>query len=220
MFVIETNKLSKSYHKEQVLKNVSLTINQGEFVSIVGPSGSGKSTLLYLLNGLEKPTSGTVLIDGDDINAISEKRRDYLRCNKMGFVFQFFNLVPNLTVEENIMAPAVMTGKKICNFHSELEEIIDVVGLLSKRKAFPSELSGGQQQRVSIARALINKPKIIFADEPTGNLDSKTGQSIMNLLKQINADNKTTIVQVTHNDGMSQAGNRIISIIDGQIRNI
>lgn len=172
---------------------------------------------MYIADGIERPTSGEVLIDGLNINDLKQKEIDDLRCNKMGFVFQFFNLVGNLTVKENIILPAIMSGKKMDNIKNQLDYLINITGIEHKLDAFPGELSGGQQQRVAIARALINKPEIIFADEPTGNLDSKTGIEIMKLLRVINKEEKATVVQVTHNMDMVSSGDRLINIKDGML---
>ena len=201
----------------EVLKNVDINIKVGEFVSIMGPSGSGKSTLLYLLGGLDKPTSGEILIENTDITNLKDRELSLLRRRYLGFVFQFYNLIPNLTVEENIMVPVLLDGGKMNQFKQTLDEILDIVGLADRRKHTPRELSGGQQQRVAIARALINSPEIIIADEPTGNLDSKTGDEIMELFTQINKYKGKTIVQVTHSDSAAQYSDRTIRIIDGRI---
>ena len=202
----------------RVLDNVSLEIEEGEFVSIMGPSGSGKSTLLYLLGGLDKPTSGTILLQGKDISKMKDKEESVMRRRDMGFVFQFYNLIPNLTVEENVLLPVMLDGKKPSSFKNELNKILDVVGLTDKRKHTPRELSGGQQQRVAIARALINSPEIILADEPIGNLDSKNGTEVMELLKRINVEKKKTIVMVTHSEESAEYSNRIVHVQDGKIR--
>lgn len=166
----------------EVLKDISLQVMQGEFVSIMGPSGSGKSTLLYILGGLDAPTSGHVLLNGTDISRFGDEKMSCIRRQKIGFVFQFYNLIPNLNVEENIMLPLLLDGKKVGGYKKQLEQILEIVGLSDRRRHTPRELSGGQQQRVAIARALIGNPEILFADEPTGNLDSKTGAEIMALL--------------------------------------
>ena len=170
----------------EVLKDISLQVMQGEFVSIMGPSGSGKSTLLYILGGLDAPTSGHVLLNGTDISRFGDEKMSCIRRQKIGFVFQFYNLIPNLNVEENIMLPLLLDGKKVGGYKKQLEQILEIVGLSDRRRHTPRELSGGQQQRVAIARALIGNPEILFADEPTGNLDSKTGAEIMALLREIN----------------------------------
>ena len=172
----------------RVLKDVSIKVLKGEFVSIMGQSGSGKSTLLYILGGLDTPTRGTVTMNGIDISKFNDEKMSKIRRQKIGFVFQFYNLIPNLNVEENIMLPLLLDGKKARDYRKQLDEILEVVGLTDRRKHTPRELSGGQQQRVAIARALIGNPEILFADEPTGNLDSATGAEIMDLLRAINRD--------------------------------
>ena len=165
----------------RVLKDVSIKVLKGEFVSIMGQSGSGKSTLLYILGGLDTPTKGTVSMNGIDISKFNDEKMSKIRRQKIGFVFQFYNHIPNLNVEENIMLPLLLDGKKARDYRKQLDEILEVVGLTDRRKHTPRELSGGQQQRVAIARALIGNPEILFADEPTGNLDSETGAEIMDL---------------------------------------
>ena len=176
----------------RVLKDVSIKVLKGEFVSIMGQSGSGKSTLLYILGGLDTPTRGTVSMNGIDISKFNDEKMSKIRRQKIGFVFQFYNLIPNLNVEENIMLPLLLDGKKARDYRKQLDEILEVVGLTDRRKHTPRELSGGQQQRVAIARALIGSPEILFADEPTGNLDSATGAEIMDLLRAINRDSGQT----------------------------
>ena len=217
MGVIELRNIHKEYNNTEIIKGVNISIESGEFVSIVGPSGSGKSTLMYIADGIEQPTSGEVLIQGENINKLKTNELDNKRCSTLGFVFQFFNLVDNLTVRENIILPAVMSSRKKSEINDQLERLVEITGLKNKLNAFPGELSGGQQQRVAIARALINKPEIIFADEPTGNLDSKTGNEIMELLLEINKTEKATVVQVTHNNEMALMGSRVITIKDGLV---
>lgn len=219
--IILTENLNKTYklgtENVEVLKNINLTIKQGEFVSIMGPSGSGKSTLLYLLGGLDNPTSGSVKIAGKELSVMKDKEKSIMRRRDVGFVFQFYNLIPNLDVEDNIMLPILLDGKKIKDYRKKLDDILEVVGLTDRRKHTPRELSGGQQQRVAIARALINEPEVILADEPIGNLDSKTGQEVMELLKRINLENGKTIVQVTHSSDAASYGQRIIYVKDGKV---
>jgi len=183
----------------------------------MGPSGSGKSTLLYLLGGLDNPTSGSVKISGKELSVMKDKAKSIMRRRDVGFVFQFYNLIPNLDVEDNIMLPILLDGKKIKDYRKKLDDILEVVGLTDRRKHTPRELSGGQQQRVAIARALINEPEVILADEPIGNLDSKTGQEIMELLRRINLENGKTIVQVTHSSDAASYGQRIIYVKDGKV---
>ena len=200
----------------KVLKDISLQVMQGEFVSIMGPSGSGKSTLLYILGGLDAPTCGQVLLDGTDISQFGDEKMSRIRRQKIGFVFQFYNLIPNLNVEENILLPLLLDGKKAGGYRKEVNQILEIVGLSDRRKHTPRELSGGQQQRVAIARALIGKPEILFADEPTGNLDSRTGAEIMNLLQEINNSIGQTIIMVTHSMEAAKSS-RIITVQDGGI---
>ena len=201
----------------KVLKDINFSIGQGEFVSIMGPSGCGKSTLLYLLGGLDTPTSGNIYIDEININHMKDTPKTKLRRENIGFVFQFYNLVQNLSVEENIMLPVVISGKKASRYQRELSEVLQIIGLEDKRNCIPSKLSGGQQQRVSIARAVIISPKIILADEPIGNLDSKSGKEIMELFSKINKEKRITILQVTHSKESALYGNRMIHISDGKI---
>jgi len=219
--IIETFKLYKTFKlgevEVEVLKGIDLTINAGEFVSIMGPSGSGKSTLLYLMGGLDKPSSGQVRIKGKDIAVLKDNEISILRRRTLGFVFQFYNLVPNLNVEDNIMLPVLLDGKRLKNYRRKLEAILEIVGLADRRRHTPRELSGGQQQRVAIARALINDPDIILADEPTGNLDTQTGKGIMELLQKINREQGKTIVQVTHSVEAAAYSQRIINLRDGKV---
>ena len=199
------------------LNGVSFSIAEGEFVAIMGASGSGKSTCMNMLGTLDKPTSGNIYINDKDINTLKEKDMAKLRRKDIGFVFQFYNLVQNLTVEENIMLPVVMDGKSEKDYKDRLDKILSIIGLSDKRKNLPNELSGGQQQRVSIARAMILSPNIILADEPIGNLDSKSGREVMDLFKKINKEEEITILQVTHSEEAAEYGNRIIRLKDGEI---
>jgi putative ABC transport system ATP-binding protein len=218
---IEAQNLCKAFklgsEEVEVLKDIDLQIKKGEFVSIMGPSGSGKSTLLYLIGGLDKPTSGNIMINGKGLSVMKDKEQSIMRRRDIGFVFQFYNLVPNLSVEENIMLPILLDGKKVKDHRSRLDEILELVGLSDRRKHTPRELSGGQQQRVAIARALINEPEILLADEPIGNLDSKTGMEVMALMQNINKKKAKTIVQVTHSKEAAEYGNRIIKVRDGRV---
>jgi putative ABC transport system ATP-binding protein len=220
-FNIETNALGKTYITGDVgvdvLKDISLSVVPGEFVSIMGPSGSGKSTLLYLLGGLDAPTTGKVFIKGRDISRLSDPAASQMRRQDIGFVFQFYNLVPNLDVEENILLPVLLDGKDLRMSQELLDEILETVGLSDHRKHTPRELSGGQQQRVAIARALMNEPDIILADEPTGNLDSHSGEEVMELLGRINDKKGRTIVMVTHSRVAAAFGRRLINVKDGRI---
>jgi len=219
MEILRTEKLIKTYGQGeaqvQALKGVDLSVNKGEFLSIVGTSGSGKSTLLHMLGGLDRPTSGKVIIDGKDIFSLKDEELTIFRRRKIGFVFQAFNLVPVMSVYENIVLPIELDGDKVDQ--AFVDEIIETLGLTSKKKAFPSQLSGGQQQRVAIARALAAAPAIILADEPTGNLDSKTTQDVMSLLKVTSQKYSQTIVMITHNDEIAQLADRTIRIEDGLI---
>jgi putative ABC transport system ATP-binding protein len=201
----------------RALNRVSLKITKGEFVSIMGPSGSGKSTLLYILGGLDSPTSGRVLMGGDDISQYNDAQKSIMRRKNIGFIFQFYNLIPNLNVEDNILLPVLLDGKNAREFQKPLHEILEITGLADRKKHTPRELSGGQQQRVAIARALINRPEIIFADEPTGNLDSKTGTGVMKLLQEINRESDKTIIMVTHSAEAAAYGHRIVNVRDGII---
>lgn len=219
--IIETIDLHKTFMlgeiPVEVLKDINLTINRGEFVTIMGPSGSGKSTLLYLMGGLDKPTAGKINILGQDIAAMTDKEQSIMRRRDVGFVFQFYNLIPNLTVEDNVLLPILLDGKKIKGYRKKLDEILETVELSDRKSHTPRELSGGQQQRVAIARALINDPDILLADEPTGNLDSKTTEEVMKLLQKINKESGKTIVQVSHSKETAEYGDRIISVKDGRV---
>ncbi|MGI6586399.1 MAG: ABC transporter ATP-binding protein [Gracilibacteraceae bacterium] len=219
--IIEAINLCKTYKMGEisieVLRGVNFAVNQGEYVSLMGPSGSGKSTLLYLLGGLDKPTSGGIKLKGRELALMKDKEESEMRRREIGFVFQFYNLVPNLNLEENIMLPILLDGKKLKQYKNRLDEILELVGLSDRRRHTPRELSGGQQQRVAIARALVNDPDIILADEPTGNLDSKTGTEILELFKRINKEKGKTIVQVTHSHEAAQYGTRIINVKDGRV---
>ncbi|MHC1682193.1 MAG: ABC transporter ATP-binding protein [Clostridiaceae bacterium] len=219
--IIEAKNLYKSFKlgedTVEILKDINISIKRGEFVSIMGPSGSGKSTLLYLLGGLDSTTSGKVLVNSKEISMMKDKEQSIMRRRDIGFVFQFYNLIPNLNVEENILLPILLDGKKTKDYSNKLNEILEIVELSNRRKHTPRELSGGQQQRVAIARALINEPEIIFADEPIGNLDSKTGTEVMRLLQKINKENNKTIVQVTHSREAAEYGTRIVMVKDGEI---
>ena len=202
----------------QALKGVSLEIKEGEFVSIIGPSGSGKSTLMHLIGFLDKPTKGDILVNGRNITSLTDDRLSTLRNEFVGFVFQQFNLIPKLTVLENILLPTIYARKKL-NYDPRKKalDLIKKFGLNGKEYSYPNKISGGQQQRVAILRALIMEPKLILADEPTGNLDTKTGIEIMNLLRQLNEKDKITIVVVTHEIDIAAYARRTIKIRDGEI---
>jgi len=219
MTILETKDLRKTYGsgdtEVRALDGVDLTVEKGEFVAVVGTSGSGKSTLLHMLGGLDRPTSGTVVVDGKDIFSLKDEERTIFRRRKIGFVFQNYNLVPVLNVYENIVLPIQLDGGRVDKAH--VDRIIETLGLESKLQNLPNNLSGGQQQRVAIARALAAKPAIILADEPTGNLDSRTSQDVMGLLKVTSQKFVQTIVMITHNEEIAQMADRIIRIEDGRI---
>ena len=219
MNILETTELKKYYGKEpnitKALDGVNLSVEKGEFVAIVGTSGSGKSTLLNMIGGLDVPTSGKVLVDGTELSKLNEEQLTIFRRRKIGFVFQNYNLVPVLNVYENIALPVELDGGKVDkNF---LEEVVGFLGLKEKLNSMPNNLSGGQQQRVAIARALIARPTIVLADEPTGNLDSKTSMDVLGLMKTSSDKFKQTLVMITHNDEIAQLADRIIHIEDGKI---
>lgn len=219
MEILKIEGLKKVYGKEgnqvEVLKGIDLSIKKGEFIAIVGASGSGKSTLLHLIGGLDQPTEGKVIIDGEDIYRYKEERLAIFRRRKIGFIFQFFNLLPVLDVEENIALPALLDNDKVDKVY--LEEIIKFLGLEDRKHHLPSELSGGQQQRVSIGRALLNKPSIILADEPTGNLDSKNSKEVIELLRFSAKKYNQTVLLITHDVNIASSADRVITIMDGAI---
>jgi putative ABC transport system ATP-binding protein len=219
MEILRVENLNKTYgkgeNKVEALKDINLSINKGEFVAIVGASGSGKSTLLHLLGGLDRPTNGKVIIDGESIYNYKEEKLAIFRRRKIGFIFQFFNLIPVLDVEENIALPALLDNDKIDKNY--LNEIITILGLMDRKTHLPSELSGGQQQRVSIGRALLNKPSIILADEPTGNLDSKNSKEVIELLKFTARKYNQTLILITHDVNIASMADRVITIQDGEI---
>ena len=219
MRILETKDLRKIYGsgdtEVRALDGVNLQIENGEFVAIVGTSGSGKSTLLHMLGGLDRPTSGSVIVDGKDIFSLKDEALTIFRRRKIGFVFQSYNLVPVLNVYENIVLPIELDGGKVNK--EFVQKIVQTLGLDGRLDALPSQLSGGQQQRVAIARALAATPAIILADEPTGNLDSKTSQDVLSLLKVTSQKFSQTIVMITHNEEIAQMADRIIRIEDGKI---
>lgn len=219
MTILQTKDLKKYYGsgdtQVKALDGVNLTIRQGEFVAIVGTSGSGKSTLLHMLGGLDRPTAGTVSVDGKDIFTLKDEALTIFRRRKFGFVFQSFNLVPVLSVWENIVLPIQLDGNKVDE--AFVGAVVSALGLEKKLKNLPNQLSGGQQQRVAIARALVTKPAILLADEPTGNLDSKTSQDVLSLMKVTGQKFGQTMVMITHNEEIAQMADRIIRIEDGRI---
>ncbi|CDA60112.1 aBC-type antimicrobial peptide transport system ATPase component [Clostridium sp. CAG:524] len=219
MEILKVENLTKVYGKDNnkvvALDNVSFTVEKGEFIAIVGASGSGKSTLLHLIGGVDTPTSGKVFIDGQDIYKLNSDKLAIFRRREVGLIYQFYNLIPILTVEENITLPLELDNRKVDKF--ELNEIIKLLGLERRRNHLPNELSGGQQQRTSIGRAIITKPAIILADEPTGNLDSKASEEVVTLLQKMNKDYKQTIIMITHNLEIASYADRIITIEDGKI---
>ena len=219
MAFIEIKNLNKIYGKGEVevkaLNNINLEINEGEFVAIVGASGSGKSTLLHLLGGVDKPSSGEVILNGTNMYSLKERELSILRRRKIGFVFLFFNLIPVLTAEENIEMPALLDGGKMDKEYKA--ELLKILGLEERKKHHPAQLSGGQQQRVSIGRALANKPSLILADEPTGNLDSKNSKEILELLKYSAKKYHQTLILITHDLAIAKEADRVITIADGEI---
>lgn len=219
MTILETKNLKKIYGmgdtEVHALYGVNFAVEHGEFVAIVGTSGSGKSTLLHMLGGLDRPTSGNVIVDGKEIFTLKDEELTIFRRRKIGFIFQNYNLVPSMNVYDNIVLPIGLDGNQVDKEY--VDKIIITLGLGSKLQNLPSNLSGGQQQRVAIARALASKPAIVLADEPTGNLDSKTSQDVLSLLKVTSEKFNQTIVMITHNEEIAQLANRIIKIEDGQI---
>ena len=219
MEILRVENLCKEYGKGQTkvkaLDNVSFSVEKGEFVAIVGASGSGKSTLLHLLGGVDRPNSGKVFIEGKDIYKLNDDELAIFRRRQVGLIYQFYNLIPILNVEENITLPLSLDGRKVDE--KRLEELINLLGLSGRRTHLPNELSGGQQQKTSIGRAMITNPSIILADEPTGNLDSKSSDEVVTLLKKSNKDYKQTIIMITHNLEIAKVADRIITIEDGKI---
>lgn len=217
--LIKTDKLNKTYGKGDsavvAVNNIDLTINKGQFTAIVGTSGSGKSTLMHLLGGVDNPTSGKVYIEGEDIFALKDEKRSIFRRRKIGFIFQEYNLIPILTVEENIVMPVLLDGNKVDKI--EVDELLERLGLADRRNHLPSQLSGGQQQRVAIGRAIINRPSIILADEPTGNLDKRNSEEVINMMFEAVRDRNETLVIVTHEMDIAAMADRIIHLEDGTI---
>ena len=219
MDILKVENLVKTYKNGNstinAVDNISFSVEKGDFVAIVGASGSGKSTLLHLLGGVDRPTSGKVYIDNVDIYSMNNDALAIFRRRQVGLIYQFYNLIPILNVEENIALPCKLDGKNVSR--DRLDEIIDILGLSARRKHLPNELSGGQQQRVSIGRAIINNPALVLADEPTGNLDSKASDEIVALLKESNKKYNQTIIVITHDPDIASVANRVITIEDGKI---
>ena len=222
MPILKAQDVSKQYKLAQhivvnALSHVDLAVEPGEFIAIMGPSGSGKSTLLHLLGGMDRPTSGEIILDGQNMSTLGERELTLLRRRKVGFIFQFFNLISTLDTEENILLPVLIDGKRKQQYLPKLDEILHLVGLDNRRQHRPGQLSGGEQQRVSIARALIAEPSIILADEPTGNLDSAIGLKIIELLKRLSTTYQQAIVVVTHDPRVANLAHRVVHLRDGQM---
>ena len=219
MEILRVENLCKTYGKGEnevrALDNVSFSVNKGEFVAIIGPSGSGKSTLLHILGGVDKPTRGKVYMDGSDVYAQNEEQLAIFRRRQVGLIYQFYNLIPVLNVKENITLPVLMDGQKVNE--ERLQELLHILKLNGREKHLPNQLSGGQQQRVSIGRALMNAPAVVLADEPTGNLDSKNSQEIVDLLKVSNEKYHQTLIIITHDENIALQADRILAIEDGKI---
>ena len=219
MNILEVKNLSKIYGKGDTLvkavDDVSFTVEQGEFVAIIGPSGSGKSTLLHIIGGVNTPTTGNVIIDGTDITKLKESPLSIFRRRQIGLVYQFYNLIPILTVEENLTLPLLLDGRKPNK--EQIDYLVSNLGLGDRLKHLPNQLSGGQQQRVSIGRALANNPALLLADEPTGNLDSENSKEIVALLRKFNREHNQTVIMITHDERIAQSADRIIAIEDGKI---
>lgn len=219
MEILKVENLTKTYGSGENLvhavDDVSFSVEKGEFVAIVGASGSGKSTLFHLIGGVDRPTSGKIFVDGNDISKMNDDKLAVFRRRQVGIVYQFYNLIPILTVEENITLPCDLDGRGVDR--ERLEMILDSFGLRARRKHLPNQLSGGQQQRTSIARALINNPSLVLADEPTGNLDSKSSEEVMSILKMCNQSYGQTVIMITHNLDIAKQADRIITISDGKI---
>ena len=219
MELMQIQHLSKVYgqgeNQVRAVDDISFTVEKGEFLAIIGPSGSGKSTLLHILGGVDRPTSGKVFVDGQDVYAQNEDQLAIFRRRQVGLIYQFYNLIPVLNVVENMTLPVLMDGRQVNQ--ERLEELLDVLGLRGREKHLPNQLSGGQQQRVSIGRALMNAPAVVLADEPTGNLDSKNSQEIVELLKMSNKKYGQTLVIITHDENIALQAHRVIAIADGRI---
>ena len=219
MSILEVQHISKTYGKGETkvnaLNDVSFSVEQGEFVAIIGPSGSGKSTLLHILGGVDTPSSGNVIINGVNIATLNETALAIFRRRQIGLIYQFYNLIPILTVEENLTLPLLLDGRKPDK--RQIEELIRTLGLEKRIKHLPNQLSGGQQQRVSIGRALVNNPALLLADEPTGNLDSENSREIISLLRKFNKEHKQTVIIITHDERIAVSADRVIAIEDGCI---
>ena len=219
--LLEVKSLEKSYARGDqmvnALKGVSLEIKEGQFVSIMGPSGSGKSTLLHLMGGLDRPTNGQVILKGEAIDKLSDDALSLFRRKKLGFIFQFFNLLPTLSALENVALPRLLDGERMKSIEPKAKELLEIMGLTKRIHHKPDQLSGGEMQRVAIARALVSDPLLLLADEPTGNLDSKTGEAILKILKDMSQSMGKTIVMVTHDPKAAASGNRLIRLRDGNL---
>ncbi len=219
--MIKTQSLTKTYDMGEVkvhaIRGIDLKIKKGEFIAVMGPSGSGKSTLLHMLGGLDTPTSGRVFIDGEEISRLSEDELAKMRSKKIGFVYQFHNLIPTLTALENVELPMIFRGTKKDERRKKAASLLESVGLGNRLGHTPSQLSGGQQQRVAVARALANSPSIILGDEPTGELDTKSGKEVLGIMKRLNKEDELTLVIVTHDHGVAKQAGRIIHVLDGRI---
>ncbi len=219
MKILEVKKLTKIYGSGEgavkAVDDVSFSVEKGDFIAVVGPSGSGKSTLLHMIGGLDEPTYGHVYVDGEDLYKQNEEQRAIFRRRQVGFIYQYFNLIPALDVRENIALPVYLDGRE--PDEARLDELIGLLGLSDREKHYPDQLSGGQQQRVSIGRAVINSPSIVLADEPTGNLDSRNSQEIVELLKDSNKRYKQTLIVITHDEDIALQADRIITIEDGRM---
>lgn len=222
MEILRVQNLSKVYgqgeNQVKALQDVSFSMGKGEFAAVVGESGSGKSTLLHCVGGLDTPTQGKVFLDGEDLFALDEKKRTVFRRRNIGFIFQAFHLIEELNVEQNIAFPFLLDGQK--PNRERIEELLSILGLTERRKHLPSQLSGGQQQRVAIGRALIMQPMLILADEPTGNLDSKSSRDVMDLLAQASRHYQQTILMITHNDNLASDADRVFRVTDGHLRDM
>jgi lipoprotein-releasing system ATP-binding protein len=222
--ILTTNQLCKTYmtgpQEVEVLKGIDFEVSAGEIVVVMGPSGVGKSTLLHLVGGLDRPTSGEILIDGDDVFSLKDRELAVFRNNAIGFVFQFHHLLPEFSALENVMIPGMMHGREVALVTERAKSILDEIGLGHRLNHKPSELSGGEQQRVAVARALVNRPRLVLADEPTGNLDKQNSEALYELILELNRKHSQTFIIVTHNDLMAKHAQRVIELEDGKIRNI